>query len=318
MTDFTGVKNLFVRPDAIEEARAHNALTFDALEEFLLTPEEVFGLGLGLPPGFENSLPLIPNLNVILTCFRDGKKSVEILRVPPISEGQLLRIKDYSRLPLMGLTPRNKEQNMLLNTLMDERIRCQVIVGKAGSGKSILSLCYALHQLFEAKRPRYERIILTRPMSSVGKDMGAFPGEAEEKMAPYLGNFYDNFEKLMGKNGREYLKTAVEKKQIVTIPLQLIGGCSWHNAVVIADEVQSLTKMECYALGTRIAEGSKLILMGDYKQRYGRTGPIENTGLYHFFNSAAFQNSPITAGISLLKIERSELARVFDEAFSDL
>jgi PhoH-like ATPase len=313
MNDFTGVRVLLVDSEAIAELYAKKTMSFDRLTELMLGADECAAHGV-TPPDL--SWQRYPNLTLVLTAYSAGEKSTVLARVGHKGD-EIWILKDYTKAPVYNLKPRNKEQNMLLNTLMDDRIKCQVIVGKAGSGKTILSLAYALHQLFERKNTPYEKIILTRPMSSVGKEMGAFPGEPEEKMAPYLGNFYDNLEQLMGRNGRAYLETAINKGTIELMPLSLIGGSSWHKSIIIADEVQSLDPEEMYALGTRPAEGSKLILMGDYRQRYGKKVPAERTGLYKIMNSEVAKKSPILAGIQLIKTERSELSALFGNIFEE-
>lgn len=313
MSNFTGVRVVHVDSEAITEIYSKKTMTFDRLEELMLSNDQC--IALGVPPP-DKSWRLSPNLFLVLTSYFDGEKSTAIVRVGHKSN-EVWLLKDYVKTPIYGLKPRNKEQNMLLNTLMDDRVRCQVVIGRAGSGKTICALAYALHQLFERKGTPFKKIILTRPMSSVGEKMGAFPGEAQEKMSPYLGNFYDNFEQLMGRNGRAYLESAMTKGHVEIIPIQLIGGSSWHEAIVIADEVQSLTAEQMYALGTRPADGTKLILMGDYRQRYGLRGPVENTGLYKVVNSQIAQKSPAIASLELLKTERSELARVFNEIFEE-
>ena len=314
MNNFTGVHTLYVDPEAVAELYAKKTMSFNRLQELMMGPDFCAAHGFPLP---DLSWKHYPNLTLVLTSFFDEQKSIALARVGHKGD-EVWLLKDYAKTPIYNLKPRNKEQNMLLNTLMDDRIRCQVIVGKAGSGKTILSLAYALHQLFERKGGPYEKLILTRPMSSVGEKMGAFPGEPEEKMAPYLGNFYDNLEQLMGRNGRAYLEQAMNKGHIELMPLSLIGGSSWHNAIVIADEVQSLTPKEFYALGTRPAEGTKLVLLGDPKQRYGQSIKVENTGFHQVLHSEVFQASPITAQIELRKVERSELAALFDKVFPSL
>jgi PhoH-like ATPase len=311
MNNFTGVQVVHVSPEAIVELYQKRTMSLSALSEYMLGAEECAALGVPLPwTGWMKYL----NLTLVLTAYYMGEKTTALARISHKGD-EIWLLKDYVKNPIYGLKPKNKEQGMLLNTLMDDRISCQVIVGRAGSGKTICALAYALHQLFERKSGPYEKIILTRPMSSVGDKMGAFPGEANEKLAPYLGNFYDNLEQLMGRNGRAYLESAMTKGHIEIMPIQLIGGSSWHNSIVIADEVQSLTHEQMYALGTRPANGTKLILMGDYRQRYGTRCAVEQTGLYKVVNSEAAKKSPVMASIELLKTERSELAKTFNEIF---
>lgn len=311
MSNFTGVQVLHVDPEAIEKIYALKTMSFDELQNYMVSPEDAQANGLAVP---SNEWRRSPNMCLVLTAFQDNVKTTAIVRVGHRDDSVWL-LKDFSKTPVYDLKPRNKEQNMLLNTLTDDRIKCQVIVGRAGSGKTICALAYALQQLFEVKNSRYERVILTRPMSSVGKEMGAFPGEASEKFTPYLGNFYDNLSQLMGRNGTAFLETAMHKGKIELKPIPLIGGSSWHNSIIIADEVQSLNAEEMYALGTRPAEGSKLILMGDYRQRYGAKISTEQTGLFKLVNSPITRKSPVISAIELLKTERGELTKLFSEVF---
>lgn len=311
MNNFTGVQVLHVRPEAIERIYNTKTMSFDDLQSLMISTEEAQANGFAIP---DLEWRRSPNMFLVLTAYQDEQKSTAIVRVGH-REDSVWLVKDFTKFPVYDLKPRNKEQNMLLNTLTDERIKCQVVVGKAGSGKTICALAYALQQLFEMKSPRYERVILTRPMSSVGKEMGAFPGEADEKFTPYLGNFYDNLAQLMGRNGTAFLETAMHKGKIELKPIPLIGGSSWHNSIIIADEIQSLNQEEMYALGTRPAEGSKLILMGDYRQRYGTKSSVEQTGLYKLVNSPITRRSPVIASIELIKTERGELTKLFSEVF---
>ena len=203
---------------------------------------------------------------------------------------------------------------MLLNALMDDEIACVVVEGKAGSGKTLCALAVALDCIGSPSSP-YKKIVLTRPMSSVGAPLGALPGDQAEKFLPYLGNYFSNFEFLLGKHGLAYLKTMMEKGDIEILPLQLIGGISWHDTLVIADEVQSLNAQQMYALGTRPAANSKLILLGDSAQRYGRFEDARHTGLWKIAHSEHALRSPLVSYIKLLKQERHPLADVFYNTF---
>ena len=205
---------------------------------------------------------------------------------------------------------------MLLNTLMDPSVTCQIVTGLAGGGKTLCSTAAAFHQTFERDDLPYNRIILTRPMDPVGKtSLGALPGTAEEKFSPYLTNFFSNFSCLLGDHGESYIRMLMEDKKIEMVPLQLIGGASYSNAFILADEIQSLNEDEMYALGTRVSENSKIVLMGDYRQRYGRKGKLDETGLYTLMNSPILHKSKFAAAIKLIKQERSEIAGLFTEIF---
>jgi PhoH-like ATPase len=259
-----------------------------------------------------------PHLFIVLISYdlsNNQKKTSALAKIDPTS-GWLKLLQDYTKHSICGIKARNKEQNMLLNGLMDPTVRCQLITGKAGSGKTICTLAAAFEQVIETPNSPYEQLILTRPMDPVGRiGLGALPGNTDEKFTPYLANFFSNFSFLLGKRSIEYIKTLIENQKIICMPLQLIGGASFNNAFIIADEVQSLNADEMYALGTRAGENSKLVMLGDYRQRYGKKIDLSNTGLFQLMESLVVQESPITCSIQLIKQERSAIAGLFTEVF---
>jgi PhoH-like ATPase len=258
---------------------------------------------------------LSPHCFIVLKAVGGSGKQTALSRVSSDC-ATLVLLTDYQKSPVSGLRPRNKEQNMLLNTLMDPAITCQIVTGLAGGGKTLCSIAAAFYQTFERDDLPYNRIILTRPMDPVGKTgLGALPGTVEEKFSPYLANFFSNFSCLLGEHGDSYIRMLMENKKIEMVPLQLIGGASYSNAFILADEVQSLDEDEMYALGTRVSENSKIILMGDYRQRYGTKGKLSETGLYTLMNSSILHRSKFAAAIKLIKQERSEIAGLFTEIF---
>jgi len=213
-----------------------------------------------------------------------------------------------------GLNPRNKEQRMSMDALLDDSIQVVVMTGRAGTGKTIMTLAAAIDRM---EKKAYDKIILTKPMSQVTRyDLGALPGDVKDKFGPYLDNYLGNLEFMLGGegSGKQKVQAAIEQYHIEFVPLQLIRGCSWHNAFIIADEVQTLDYHEMTTLGTRIAEGSKLVIMGDLAQRDEKITK-EKTGIYKFINSEQAKNSPFVASIELIKCERSAVAELFAEVF---
>lgn len=210
-----------------------------------------------------------------------------------------------------GITPRNKEQFMALDSLLDDSIRVSVLTGRAGTGKTLLTLAAAMQKVQDKK---YSKVVLTRAPGQVGrKEFGILPGEMMEKFGPYLGNYMSNLAYMMGGDDRK-VQDVIEQSRFEFIPLQFIRGVSWANAFVIADEVQTLDHHEMVTLGTRIGEGSKLIIMGDLAQRDEKIAR-DKTGIHKFVNHPLSQQSKLVSSIELIKCERSEVAALFADVF---
>ncbi len=210
-----------------------------------------------------------------------------------------------------GIEPRNKEQIMAMNVLMDDEVPLNIMTGRAGTGKTLLSMAVALEKIEQKK---YKRLILTRPMSQVGKrDLGALPGDVGEKFGPYLNNYYSNLEYMVGPKS---VIDAINQYKIEFIPLQLMRGTSFFNAFIIADEVQVLDHHEMLTLGTRMGEGCKLVVMGDLNQRDENIAK-NRTGIYKLMQDNRIKESSLASAIELIKIERSALSRLFAETFDE-
>ena len=207
---------------------------------------------------------------------------------------------------------------MAMDALLDTSIGVVALTGRAGTGKTLLSLAVAI-QLMEEKV--YDRIIITRPMSQVGKrDLGILPGDISEKFNPYLINYMCNIEQIIkfDKKGHrtrfDNTNDIFERFNIHIVPLQLIRGASWINTFIIADETQVLDFHEMATLGTRVGEGSKIVILGDLNQRDEKITK-EKTGLYKFINNQQAQESPLVASIELLKSERGKISELFASVF---
>lgn len=212
---------------------------------------------------------------------------------------------------ISGIKPRNKEQIMAFDALLDPAVEVVSLTGTAGTGKTLITLASALHLV---ENGSYDRIILTRPMTQVGKyDLGILPGEINDKFSPYLKNYMCNFEQLLGKR-KQNIDDLIKYYNMEFVPFQVIRGASWPNTIVIADEVQTLDSHEMLTLGTRIGEDSKLIIMGDLNQRDDKIAK-EKTGLSLFINNDRVRKNPLAASIHLIKCERGKVPALFAEVF---
>ena len=233
----------------------------------------------------------------------------------------LTRIKGKRLVPLIvsdktkvsSISPRNKEQAFSLELLMDDSVEVVALTGSAGTGKTLLSLAVALHKLQEKK---YNRVILTRTMSQVGRaSIGFLPGGAGEKFMPFNQGCLCNFENLLGAKPKD-MDTVLEQLRIEFIPIQLVRGASWPKALVIVDEAQNTTPHEMLTIGTRIGEGSKFIILGDLNQRDEKM-TRDATGLYKFVNAAQAKENTTVGSIELVKCERGNVPRIFADIFEN-
>lgn len=246
---------------------------------------------------------LCPNQFVLLTSDYDEKKSA----IAMYQDGALRKPHQYKK-EVWGIKPRNKEQNCALNLLMDPDIKLVSLIGKAGSGKTLCAMAAGLEQtISETENQRYTRMIVSRPVQPLGKDIGFLPGTMEEKMAPWLKPIQDNLQFLMG-NDSLTLDMYVEQGRIEVEAITYIRGRSISNAFIIIDEAQNLTQHELKTIITRVGEGTKIVLTGDVEQ-------IDNIYIDEVTNGLTYgveklKQFPITGHITLLKGERSELATI--------
>lgn len=219
-----------------------------------------------------------------------------------------------------GLKPRNKEQTFSLDLLMDPEIKLLTLTGKSGCGKTLLAIAAGLEQLKGiGSISRYEKLIVTRPVQPVGKEIGFLPGTLEEKMEPWIAPIRDNLNFLMNskRSGRArkqntldndsgYLSLMQEKGLIEIEAITFIRGRSISNAFIIIDEAQNLSMHELKTIITRVGDGTKIILTGDIEQIDNVHVDIFTNGLTYAIEK--FKEQQIAGHVTLLKGERSELA----------
>ena len=201
---------------------------------------------------------------------------------------------------------RNKEQAFAIDMLMNPDIKIVSLVGRAGSGKTLLAIAAGLQQTIglRSDENHYSRLIVSRPVQPLGKDIGFLPGTMEEKMLPWLMPIQDNLKFLMG--DRTSLEMYMEKGKIEIEALTYIRGRSISNAYIIIDEAQNLTKHEIKTIITRIGEGTKIILTGDVEQIDNVYVNETSNGLAHAVES--FKDYHISGHMTFKKGERSEVA----------
>jgi PhoH-like ATPase len=212
----------------------------------------------------------------------------------------------HKNLPDWNIDARNKEQAFAIDMLMNPNIKIVSLVGRAGSGKTLLAIAAGLQQTIglRAENNHYSRLIVSRPVQPLGKDIGFLPGSMEEKMLPWLMPIQDNLKFLMG--DRTSLEMYMEKGKIEIEALTYIRGRSISNAFIVIDEAQNLTRHEIKTIITRIGEGTKIILTGDVEQIDNVYVNETSNGLAHAVEN--FKEYPIAGHMTFKKGERSELA----------
>ena len=219
------------------------------------------------------------------------------------------KIPDYNKRGVWGVKPRNKEQAFALDLLMDPTIPLVTLVGKAGSGKTLLAIAAGIGQTisdpFSGDDPMYNKIVVSRPVQPLGKDIGYLPGTMEEKMHPWLMPLQDNLQFLLG-NDKATLEEYMEKGIIEIEALTYIRGRSISNAFIIIDEAQNLSLHEIKTILTRVGENTKIVLTGDIDQIDNVYVDETSNGLVHAVEN--FKQYDLSGHITLQKGERSALA----------
>ncbi len=210
-----------------------------------------------------------------------------------------------------GIRPRNREQHCALDLLLSDDIKLVTLVGKAGTGKTMLALAAGLQKVVEERT--YSRLLVSRPIFPLGRDVGFLPGDLEQKLNPWMQPIYDNVEFLMGlsktdtKSGRSY-RELIDMGFIEIEPLTYIRGRSIPNQFIIVDEAQNLTPHEVKTIITRAGESTKIVLTGDPYQIDNPYVDATSNGLTTIVEK--FRNQPMAGHVTLSKGERSPLAEL--------
>ena len=238
----------------------------------------------------------------------DGSRTSALARVSAAGDALIaLREPDES---MWGVRPRNKEQYYASDALLDEDIRLVTLMGKAGTGKTLLAIAAAIHQAFRMKR--YRCALIARPIFPLGRDLGYLPGDVGQKLDPWMKPVFDTVEFLLDAGGpvqgRHDGHDILNSGLIEIQPLTYIRGRNISNRFVVIDEAQNLAPLEIKTVITRIGQGAKIVLTGD---PYQIDNPYVDSGSNGFsYLSNRFRGQPIAAHVELVKGERSELAEL--------
>ena len=212
-----------------------------------------------------------------------------------------------------SISSRNAEQSFAMDLIADKDVNLITLIGRSGGGKTLITLASALE--LTINRREYNKLIIYRPIQSVGNEIGFLPGTMEEKLLPWFQAIMDNFEILFtGKNGgnwRAELEMYQKKSRIEMECISHIRGRSIPNAIVVVDEAQNLTKEDIKTILTRVGENTKIILNGDIEQIDNSRLDATNNGLTYVIEK--FKEYSLAGHITFSKGERSKLATLSSE-----
>lgn len=262
----------------------------------------------------EENPGLFPNEFVMLVSSSNDKKTALCRFIDylfPLSPA------DHFKQGLWGVKARNKEQAFAIDLLMDPEVQVVSLVGKAGSGKTLIAIAAGLEQVMSTLDSKYglkdpplpgagyKRLVVSRPVMPMGKDIGFLPGTMQEKMAPWLAPVQDNLKFLTG-DDQTTLDEYMQRGLIEMEALTYIRGRSIANAFIVIDEAQNLTAHEIKTILTRVGEGTKIVLTGDIEQIDNIYINEMSSGLTHAVEK--MKDYGITGHVTLKKGERSEVA----------
>ena len=212
---------------------------------------------------------------------------------------------------IWGIQPKNLGQRLAFDILLDDRIALVTMTGRAGTGKTLLALAAGLHKVLD--QHRYRRLLVTRPVIPMGKDVGFLPGDKDEKLRPWMQPIYDNLEYLMSgmykeQTAADMLRHIQDKGIFEVEALTYIRGRSIPQQFIIVDEAQNLTPHEVKTIVSRAGEGTKIVLTGDPNQIDHPYLDFRSNGLCYAVEK--FKGNPIAGHVTLTKGQRSELAEL--------
>lgn len=284
------------RVDLNELYSGHTEIELDAGELEQFRGER----SLSLPAG-----EYFPNEYALLRDRRDPSNTA-LGRIDPDTDS-IRALIDVAE-GVQGIRPRNKEQYFALDALLDPTIVLVTMMGKAGTGKTLLALAAGLEQV--TSRRTYRHLLVSRPTFPMGKDIGYLPGSVEEKLNPWMQPIYDNLALLLesrpGRNGTRTVDGLIERGALAVEPLTHIRGRSIPQQFMLVDEAQNLTPLEVKTILTRVGEQTKLVLTGDPWQIDTPYIDSATNGFNHVVRH--FRTVPLAAHVELRKGERSKLA----------
>jgi PhoH-like ATPase len=293
---YSGSLTIKVDPSVVDEFYANKRIPYS---------EKIFELDKEL-----GTKSLHPNQYVILKDFANpthtamGRYSKELESIVPLvkpPEG------------LWGIFPKNAEQAFAVDALLNDEVKLVSLIGKAGTGKTLFAIAAGLVKTVD--EGVYHRLLVSRPVFPLGKDIGFLPGTIEEKLNPWMQPIYDNVDFLFGSSANRNRRGAGKGAQelmnqglLQIEPLTYIRGRTIPQQYLIVDEAQNLTPHEIKTIITRAGDDTKIVLTGDSFQIDNPYVDAANNGLVYLVDR--FKNESIAAHVTFVKGERSKLSEL--------
>ncbi len=226
-------------------------------------------------------------------------------------EKKVVRLVSEGKEGMFRIKPRNTEQLFTMDALLNDSIQLVTLVGKAGTGKTLLAVAASLNKTVDENL--FTRVLVSRPTLPMGKDIGFLPGTVEEKLTPWMYPIIDNVDMLLRSEAKARrhirgFKELLDTGILVIEPLTFIRGRSIHNQYLIVDEAQNLTPHEIKTIITRVGDGTKIVLTGDPYQIDNPYIDSSSNGLTYVVEK--FKTQDIAAHVTLTKGERSPLSEL--------
>jgi PhoH-like ATPase len=219
--------------------------------------------------------------------------------------GVLQPLQRAPKVRMGAIQARNREQTFALDLLLDPDIQLVTLIGKAGTGKTLLALAAGLHMVADERA--YDRLLVTRPVIPLGKDIGFLPGDIEEKMGPWMQPIIDNLDYLLGAS-ESHGSNRVGQRAPRNSWTDLKGMGLLEVEYMVVDEAQNLTPHEVKTIVTRVGEGTKIVLTGDPYQIDNPYVDAESNGLTWLVER--FKGQSLAGHVTLMRGERSPLAEL--------
>jgi PhoH-like ATPase len=228
------------------------------------------------------------------------------------SSRQIVPLSKQSQGNISRIHARNREQRFAFELLLRDAIPLVTLVGKAGTGKTLLAIAAGLYKVADERN--YSRLLISRPVVPMGRDLGYLPGDVTEKLTPWMQPIYDNFDLIFATQNvtgkpsywRRGYQELLERDLLQIEPLTYIRGRTIPQQFLVVDEAQNLTPHEVKTILTRAGEGTKVVLTGDIEQIDNPYIDAASNGLSYVIER--FKDDPLAGHITLRKGERSSLA----------